>query len=350
MKVIEALKVRSQDSRFPRVCVFPEATTSNGAQLMQFKKGAFASGEPVTPLLLTYPAAHYNSAHTGQNGTNMSLIRCFFQFHNRMKVVILDAYVPDEEEKADADLYASNVRTHMAKELGIPTVEHTLPDFFLMREGQDADFYYECDFVVAELTVRWGLDLDKCKVLLSMFMEIDKKKAGALSQEDFVDLFRLQTAEKEYISNFFSFFDDDDTGAISMREYIQAVAAVSASATLTERAALAFAACDKSARGGLSVEDLRRAGEEFATLGTVLATSKGGADAGSSLVDAKMFAKHDKDGDGLLNYEEFMAFAKDGDNAKVLAAPVGIIRELLGVCFENLNEGTEVMDENVITV
>ena len=26
--------------------------------------------------------------------------------------------------------------------------EHTLPDFFLMREGQDADFYYECDFVV----------------------------------------------------------------------------------------------------------------------------------------------------------------------------------------------------------
>ena len=80
------------------------------------------------------------------------------------------------------------------------------------------------------------------------------------------------------------------------------------------------------------MEDLRRAGEEFATLGTVLATSKGGADAGSSLVDAKMFAKHDKDGDGLLNYEEFMAFAKDGDNAKVLAAPVGIIRELLGVC------------------
>jgi lysophosphatidylcholine acyltransferase/lyso-PAF acetyltransferase len=52
-QVLEAMNLRAKDSRFPRMCIFPEGTTTNGENLMLFKKGAFASGMPVTPLLLT---------------------------------------------------------------------------------------------------------------------------------------------------------------------------------------------------------------------------------------------------------------------------------------------------------
>jgi len=124
-KVIESMNLRAKDNRFPRMCIFPEGTTTNGEVLMQFKKGAFTSGEPITPMLLMYPHEHYNSACAGRNGTDLSLIRCAFQFHNRMKVTILDAYVPSEAEIADPDLYADNVRKYMAEQMGMNTTEHT---------------------------------------------------------------------------------------------------------------------------------------------------------------------------------------------------------------------------------
>ena len=38
-KVLDTIQLRSEDTRFPRMCIFPEGTTNNGECLMAFKKG-----------------------------------------------------------------------------------------------------------------------------------------------------------------------------------------------------------------------------------------------------------------------------------------------------------------------
>lgn len=43
--------------------VFPEGTTSNGLNLLPFKRGAFEALLPVTPLVLYYPYTHFNPAY-----------------------------------------------------------------------------------------------------------------------------------------------------------------------------------------------------------------------------------------------------------------------------------------------
>ena len=43
----------------------------------------------------------------------------------------MDPYFPNEEEQANALLYASSVRQAMANKLGVPITEHSYEDSFL---------------------------------------------------------------------------------------------------------------------------------------------------------------------------------------------------------------------------
>lgn len=46
----------------PRFAVFPEGTTTNGSQLIEFHKGPFTFGYPVQPVVIRYPYSHFNAA------------------------------------------------------------------------------------------------------------------------------------------------------------------------------------------------------------------------------------------------------------------------------------------------
>ena len=51
----EALLSRAGDDRWPRVLMFPEATTTNQEALLRFKPGAFVAGLPVQPVVIRQP-------------------------------------------------------------------------------------------------------------------------------------------------------------------------------------------------------------------------------------------------------------------------------------------------------
>jgi len=185
---IDNINLRSKKSSgFPRVVLFPEGTTTNGKALMEFKKGAFIPGEPVTPVLLTYTNKYYSPAAVGENESNMSVVRCLFQFDNNISATILDAYVPNEEEKRDPELYARNVRDLMAKEMEMPTTEHSYPDLFLQVEMIDKHkhVFVEHDFTLKDVKAKTGLELDDLKVILGRFLAINKDKTGSISLPEF---------------------------------------------------------------------------------------------------------------------------------------------------------------------
>lgn len=105
--------------------IFPEGTTSNGEGLLDFKKGAFAAGVPVRPVLLVY-TGQWDPASTSHKATEHGLEELSdaewgaqFLGHlvHSLEVRVLPPYVPTDAERGDPDLYARNCQALMAEAL-----------------------------------------------------------------------------------------------------------------------------------------------------------------------------------------------------------------------------------------
>lgn len=168
---------------YPHVMLFPEGACTNGKALIAFKPGAFRPGQPVQPVTLRYPYTYYNpvsyplhhlcsyhrytcmyllfirvcraqrlyhqhginnwimhlryalSPHHvpltpitlfRTNDDNCNDVQTLCQLNNELEVEYLPVYYPSDAERADAQLYANNVRAAMARSLNIPTVDATI--------------------------------------------------------------------------------------------------------------------------------------------------------------------------------------------------------------------------------
>jgi len=104
--------------------VWPEGTCSNRKALMQFKPGAFIPGAPVQPVLIRYHVPQHMDTVTWTWDQPYGALTCIFlslsQWSISSELEFLPVYHPSDEEKADPQLYADNVRALMAKELQVP--------------------------------------------------------------------------------------------------------------------------------------------------------------------------------------------------------------------------------------
>lgn len=108
--------------------VFPEGSTTNGSVLLEFKSGVFRSGSPVQPFVMKAPNNAVNWPWEAINPIK-HVLRLLLQFRNRAELTVLPVYIPREAEKADPELYASNVRVEIAKAGGFG-----LADGYRVRE------------------------------------------------------------------------------------------------------------------------------------------------------------------------------------------------------------------------
>ena len=136
-KTLEQIIMRSHSfmvddkkDKWPQIIMSPEGTTSNGRSLITFKKGAFVSGYPVQPIIIQYPNQIDTVTWTWnqKHGPMTVLFITLAVPITRAVVEFLPPYIPNESEKEDPKLYASNVRHYMAKYLSIPTSNVSLED------------------------------------------------------------------------------------------------------------------------------------------------------------------------------------------------------------------------------
>jgi len=123
----QVLAQRAADTKEPAVAIYPEGTTTNGSCVGMFHSGAFASGAPVKPICLKYTYTGYNPAYDVISASEWAY-GILGATGISLEMIYLPVYVPSEEEKRDARLYARNVRDLIAKELQKPAYDVTFKD------------------------------------------------------------------------------------------------------------------------------------------------------------------------------------------------------------------------------
>lgn len=118
-------RLAAEPGKWPLLALAPEGTTTNGHTLIHFHTGAFRPGQPVLPIATEMPFSPVWGYDPSFSCTNMNLhiIGLLSQPWNRLTVHELPVYVPSETEKADAQLFANNVRRVIADGLKMPVCE-----------------------------------------------------------------------------------------------------------------------------------------------------------------------------------------------------------------------------------
>lgn len=104
-------RAKSSDSNVSTIVIYPTGTTSNQQSIPLFRRGAFAPGQRVLPVLIRYPYNHVDL--TWETNMLRDTYRALCCFYNSMEVVYLPPVTPTEEEVADPELFARNVRRTM---------------------------------------------------------------------------------------------------------------------------------------------------------------------------------------------------------------------------------------------
>jgi len=249
----------------PPLVIFPEGYITNGRVLTQYKQGAFLAGEPITPVLLRIPVnGDWDPSWVGQNRLNAFwILRLMCQLANHCTIEILDMYTPDEAERSDPQLFAENVRTVMADELGVDKTEHAYDDVFLYQETLNA--HVANDFSVAATKRLLDVDLDQLKDWLRTFRKIDIDGSGYITPEELARVLGPGSRDPTSFGRLFSFFDTDGSGAIGYREFVQVLALLSGKCSSASRAKLAFLICDEEGTGKVTKRKLfETIGQSFA--------------------------------------------------------------------------------------
>jgi len=303
------------------VMIFPEGTVTNGKTLIQFKLGPFAPGQPVQPVVVQYPARHFNFTWVGRNSSmGMNILRMMLQFTNFCTVTFLEPYVPSAEQRDNSMLFASNVRAFMAKDLGIGTTEHTYDDTWFSWEATKGNV--SSDFELGQVKELYNMDLGGLKVLLKRFKDFDQTGSGTLSIREFEAALRLNEdgRTEASIQRFFSFFDTDGTGQISYREFVQGLALLSGKCSVESQAMLAFLAFDMEGTGRAQVEALKNALDNSVASGADV--SPGEEILESSSVEGKT----------ELSFEEFTTLVNK--KPLILQRALELAKQRVGITFE----------------
>lgn len=235
-----------------RTAIFPEGRITNGKKLIQFKPGAFKAGRPVLPVLLRYPYRHFDPSSTGSNWGPLWFIRIMTQFVNHCTIEVLPPYEPCEAEVANPAVYAQEVRSLMAAELGVGTTEHTVDDAFLYRAARQARI--GSDFQVASMRRLFNVDLKQLMEWLRTFQKVDKDGSGIIDRAEFRTVIGT---DPEAADRLFDFFDTDESGTMEYREFVQGLALLSGQCSAESQAQLAFLLYDVDGRGTIPKSRLR---------------------------------------------------------------------------------------------
>ncbi|ETV87415.1 hypothetical protein H257_00998 [Aphanomyces astaci] len=290
------------DTRFPPLLIFPEGTTSSQDYLTKFKKGAFAAGLPVQPVVLKYPFRHFDISWPPGVSAGYLVLRMLCQVHMPMDVSFLAPYTPSDAERANPDLFAENVRQVMAKPINAKCTNHTFEDVRLLCEvGAYASKSVAPVTDVSEIFQLTHLTDAAVTDLVRHFAAADTNGDGKINLQELTS--RLDE-EPAFVARLFELLDQDDDGQVDFRELCIGLSTLNQAqtpVTLAHLYRLAFHLYDADGNGHLSAAEVTHMLQSTRALS--------GLHEDPAAVDALVQA-FDVDGDGLISLDEFAKMAR----------------------------------------
>eukprot|EP01095_Lingulamoeba_sp_RSL-Kostka_P000181 TRINITY_DN10285_c0_g1_i1.p1 TRINITY_DN10285_c0_g1~~TRINITY_DN10285_c0_g1_i1.p1 ORF type:complete len:548 (-),score=166.43 TRINITY_DN10285_c0_g1_i1:20-1663(-) len=274
-----------------QLVLFPEGTTTNGKALISFKYGAFRPGVPVQPVVLKYPFVNLDVSFTA-GGLN-TFLKALCQFANYCEAEFLEPYVPNENERNNPSLYASNVRKLMAKKLNVIVTEHSFEDVKLNVLAKKRKLAGTGLLEYNKLKKHLGsFSLGDLKWQLQQFSQFDKNNNGFLSYTEFISALNLP--DNEAVRETFNLLDADQSGSIDFREFIAGKAAISSTISNQEAIELAFNSFDLNQDGIIDREEAIH----------VLSVND------LSPNPSMLFDSIDRENEDSITFDEFISFMK----------------------------------------
>eukprot|EP01080_Neovahlkampfia_damariscottae_P003699 gene3699-6513_t len=236
-QVVEEICHRATTPGYPYLLIFPEGTTCNGTAIITLKNGAFYAGKPIQPVLMRFPNQHWDPHWTPDVVEWKLLLRALCQFRTYCEVEYLPPYKPNEEEKKNPTLFASNVQKYMAKHFGVPATTHSFQDALLLTFSTKYYEELELNFTIHDMIQQYGLKFEKdendFEELLKVFASIDKNRDGKIDFDEFKNaVIKLskytETSQKklqndDYIKKLFKLMDIGENNSIDFKEFIMGV-------------------------------------------------------------------------------------------------------------------------------
>ncbi|KAM7275285.1 hypothetical protein ACFE04_017151 [Oxalis oulophora] len=241
-QAVTEIKRKASSSRFPRVLLFPEGTTTNGKSLISFQLGAFIPGYPIQPVVVRYPHVHFD-----QSWGNISLVklmfRMFTQFHNFMEVEYLPVVTPPENEKENIIRFAERTSHSIASALNVVRTSHSYGDLMLITKASESKQEKVSNFLVemARVEALFRLRSTEAVEFLEKFLAMKPDTSGRVKFHDFLNVTRLKACPLS--EEIFAFMDLENIGSITFQQFLYGSAHVMKQSFFHQACEHAFVNC-----------------------------------------------------------------------------------------------------------
>lgn len=238
-----AIKRKAMCNDWSHVMIFPEATTTNGKLLVQFKAGAFTPGYPVQPILIRYPHVHMDPCWVAEGpAVYWLLFRLMTQFHNFMSVEYLPVIHPTVAEAKNPFQFSERVRLTMARAMNTSVTNHTFEDASLAMEAVSLKIDSSSALLefgefkkIAPITVK------EAKRCLSKFVTMDCSKRYAVTYKEYIKAVNLPDCL--LLQQVYRYFDRTNSGYINFRQYAAGIAFIGGHSRFKEAVEAAYNFC-----------------------------------------------------------------------------------------------------------
>ncbi|XP_053606195.1 lysophosphatidylcholine acyltransferase isoform X1 [Plodia interpunctella] len=287
----EIIERATSKEDWPQVLIFPEGTCTNRSCLITFKPGGFYPGVPVQPVIIRYPNARDTVTWTWEGPGALKLLwLTLTQVHSSCEIEFLPVYYPNEEERRDPKLYASNVRNVMAEALGVPVLDYTYDDCKLAARAKQlgipgANAVRE----ISELRSQLGLEQSQRELQLALPLS-----ARWLAPHEFARA--LAVPLDAAAQRLFDIFVQRSSGMVYFPDYLLCACFLSLQhAPLAELLSYAFKLYEDGSGDGLSARAFAELTSRCLALSRDVALSALGVDLA---------------GRGYITYDEFISYAQ----------------------------------------